>query len=31
MASETKMPVTMANCCSEPSRPRMRAGEVSAM
>ncbi len=25
------MPVTIASCCSEPSRPRMRGGEVSAM
>ncbi len=30
-ASDTKMPVTIASCCSEPSRPRMRGGEVSAM
>ena len=31
MARDTKMPVTMANCCSEPSLPRILAGEVSAM
>jgi hypothetical protein len=28
---ERKMPVTMASCCSEPSRPRIRAGATSAM
>lgn len=26
-----KLPVTMASCCSEASRPRIRAGEISAM
>ena len=26
-----KMPVTMASCCSEPIRPRIDAGEISAM
>ena len=31
MARDTKIPVTMANCCSEPRRPRIRAGEVSAI
>jgi hypothetical protein len=25
------MPTTMASCCSEPSRPRIEAGEISAM
>ena len=28
---ERKMPTTMANCCSDPSRPRMWAGAISAM
>jgi hypothetical protein len=31
MASEIKIPVTIASCCSDPRRPRIRAGEVSAM
>jgi hypothetical protein len=26
-----KMPVTMASCCNEPSRPRIAAGDTSAM
>ena len=26
-----KMPVTMASCCNEPMRPRIDAGEISAM
>ena len=30
-SSEMKMPVTIANCCNEPSRPRIRAGAISAM
>ncbi len=25
------MPTTMASCCSEPRRPRIDAGEISAM
>ncbi|SHT16743.1 Uncharacterised protein [Mycobacteroides abscessus subsp. abscessus] len=31
MVRDKKIPVTIANCCREPSRPRMREGEVSAM
>ena len=27
----TKMPVTIASCCREPSRPRIDAGLISAM
>ena len=27
----TKMPTTIASCCKDPSRPRISAGETSAM
>ena len=30
-SSEMKIPVTMASCCRDASRPRIRAGAISAM
>jgi len=30
-SSAAKIPIVMASCCSEPSRPRSCLGEISAM